>query len=75
MATPAFVQEVETVQRRSSRPAAATLAAPVAIGTVGAVGMVLTGSRIGSVPGDGYLWWFSVPGGASGVGWLTSTAI
>jgi hypothetical protein len=27
--------------------------------------MVLSGSQIGSVPGDGYRWWFTVPGGGS----------
>jgi len=38
----------------------------VALGFVGALGMVLTGSRIGSVPGPaGANWWFSIPLGGS----------
>ncbi len=61
MGTPAFVQEVQTV-RRASPLAAPPLAASVALGVCGALGMVVTGTRIGAVPGGGYVWWFSVPG-------------
>ena len=35
-----------------------------ALGLVGAVGMVVTGSRIGSVPGQGN-WWFTIPQGGA----------
>ena len=64
MGTPAFVQEVQTA-RRASPSAAPLLVASVAVGVCGALGMVLTGTQIGSVPGDGYRWWFSIPGGQS----------
>jgi alpha-1,6-mannosyltransferase len=42
------------------------LSAWAAVGTVGSIGMVLTGTRIGSVPvpGAGHpAWWFSIPAG------------
>ena len=61
MGTPALVQEVQT-PRRTSLPAAPLLTASIVIGTCGAVGMVVAGTRIGAVPGDGYRWWFSLPG-------------
>jgi hypothetical protein len=62
--SPAFVQEVQTVHRVDQAPAPAQ-AAWIAIGTFGALGMVLAGTRIGSVPGDGYQWWFTVPDAGS----------
>lgn len=67
MATPAFVQEVETTRRirDGSTLEAPHFGAPLLVGTLGAVGMVLTGTGIGAVPGGGYLWWFSLPGGGS----------
>ncbi|MGH9080367.1 MAG: polyprenol phosphomannose-dependent alpha 1,6 mannosyltransferase MptB, partial [Acidimicrobiales bacterium] len=64
MGAPAFVQEIETAHRVGPSPAPAE-AAWIAVGTCGALGMVLAGTRIGSVPGDGYQWWFTVPGGRS----------
>jgi hypothetical protein len=38
----------------------------IALGVVGAVGMVLAGTRIGSVPDPGHsLWWFALPSGGA----------
>ncbi len=43
-----------------------SMAVWVVLGFCGSVGMVLTGTRIGSVPDPGhYLWWFSIPKGGS----------
>ncbi|HEV3280962.1 MAG TPA: polyprenol phosphomannose-dependent alpha 1,6 mannosyltransferase MptB [Acidimicrobiales bacterium] len=70
MGSPAFVQEVQTADRVGPSPAPAQ-AAWIAVGTLGALGMVLTGTRIGSVPGAGYRWWFTVPDAGSSL--LTPT--
>ncbi len=62
MEAPAFVREVRTPGRAGTTGSMAWTA-PTVLGTSGALGMVLTGTRIGSVPGDGYRWWFVAPGG------------
>jgi hypothetical protein len=63
--TPTIVHEVQ-----SEPPSTETPVPPVVawtgLGLVAAVGMVLTGTRIGSVPDPGHmLWWFSVPAGGA----------
>lgn len=68
MGAPAFVQEVQR-GRRAGRATAPPLAAPVAVGAIGAVGMILAGTGVGSIPGDGYRWWYTSPGGHSPLVW------
>lgn len=61
MGAPATVPEA----RSNPRPPGArphTFVAWTVLGVAGAVGMVLTGTRIGSVPQPAHvLWWFSIP--------------
>ena len=60
MGTPATVPGVED-RHRPERMAGPGLAGSIAVGVCGSVGLVLTGSRIGSVPPASYSWWFSLP--------------
>jgi hypothetical protein len=61
--TPAVAQEVQIDTRQSGQPVG-PLIASIAVGLVGALGMVVTGARVGSVPGQGQ-WWFTIPHGGA----------
>jgi hypothetical protein len=63
--TPTVVHGADR-DRRPGRSGTVPLAGWAAAGTLGSLGMVLTGSRIGAVANPAHpLWWFSVPNGGS----------
>ncbi len=65
MGAPTIEHGVESGPR-AAPPRVRPLVAWTASGVIGAVGMVLTGTRIGSVPDPGHLlWWFSAPSGGA----------
>ena len=65
MGTPTGVHGAER-DRRPSPSGTPVLAAWAAAGTLGSLGMVLTGSRIGALANPAHpLWWYSVPNGGS----------
>ena len=65
MGAPTIVHGVQS-DHRPVKPQVRLLTSWTAAGVLGAVGMVLTGTRIGSVPDPGHmLWWFSVPSGGA----------
>jgi hypothetical protein len=68
--TPAAVHGVEGGHGRWRAPSPG-LVPSVMVGTVGSVGMVLTGTRVGSVPPPDYSWWLAIPNGG---GPLVATA-
>lgn len=78
MGAPTAVYEANR-SRQLSINASTALVASVAVGFVGALGMVLTGTRIGSVPDPGHsLWWISIPSGGSplaSIGFYLSLAL
>ncbi len=78
MGTPTVVHGVDT-DRRPSPTSARPFATWTAVGAVGAIGMVLTGTRVGSVPVHGSThWWFTVPNGSTPlleVGFYLSVAV
>jgi Glycosyltransferase family 87 len=61
--TPAVVQEVQ-IDSRPSASSSRSLTTWTTIGLLGALGMIITGSRVGSVPGQGQ-WWFTIPHGGA----------
>ncbi len=78
MGAPTAVHGAQSNQQ--SGPAAARpLAGWVILGWLGAMGMVLTGTRIGAVPDPHQaLWWFSIPAGGSpwaSIGFYVSVAL
>jgi hypothetical protein len=74
--TPAVVQEVQ-IDARTLTPSGRPLFGWIAVGLCGALGMVITGSRVGSVPGQGQ-WWFTIPHGGApfiSLAFYVSTAV
>jgi hypothetical protein len=76
--TPTIVHGEQT-DRQPERLPAHGLAVWIAVGVCGSLGMVLTGTRIGSVPPPGHsLWWFTIPSGGAplvSVGFYVSVAL
>jgi hypothetical protein len=75
--TPAAVHEVEGEGRRWQVPTPG-LVPSIAVGLVGAVGMVLAGTRVGSVPPPTYSWWLAIPRGGGplpSIGFYLSVAL
>ena len=65
MGAPTAVHGAQST-REAATPVTHPLVAWVALGWVGAMAMVLSGTRIGAVPDPHLaLWWFSLPAGGS----------
>lgn len=77
MGTPAAVHEVKGEGRRW-HVRSPGLVPSIGVGLVGSVGMVLTGTRVGSVPPVTYSWWLAIPHGGGplpAIGFYLSVAL
>ena len=66
MGAPAVVHGAQSGNRQPAPATVRSLSGWVTLGFLGALGMVVTGTRVGSDPRPGDLrWWFSIPSGGS----------
>ena len=78
MGTPTIVDRVQ-IDRLTEGRSARSMNVWIALGVIGVLGMVCTGTRIGSVPEPaGQHWWFTIPSGRApltSIGFYVSVAV